>query len=106
MNHAEDNWNGYETEKTPAVDASYHTNKPAIGEEPSTPIIQALSTTISFLRTRDIATVTGLARRTIASHALAGTIPGAFKLGGVWLFDPFLIAKWIECCMRPQFRMS
>ncbi len=71
-----------------------------------TPIIQKLLAAKSLLRTGDLATITSLARRTIARHALAGRIPGAIKLGGIWLFNPSIIAQWLKCSMRLQFRMT
>lgn len=44
---------------------------------------------------------TGLARATIQQAAVAGRIPGAVKLLGVWRFDVEAIEQWIAASSTP-----
>jgi hypothetical protein len=56
------------------------------------------------IRPTEVARLTSLSLRQIQSMAVAGRIPGAAKLGGVWTFDPDKIAAWVRAAEREALR--
>jgi len=47
------------------------------------------------IRAAVVSEMTSLSVRTIQDLAIAGKLPGAAKLGGVWTFDPVRLRAWI-----------
>lgn len=47
------------------------------------------------IRIDDVVLKTGLAKRTVQKMAQRGEIPGAAKLGTVWTFNRYKLARWI-----------
>src|SRR6185437_15801289 len=63
------------------------------------------------VRADAIARMTSLSIRKVQELAVAGKVPGAAKLGGVWTFDPARVRAWIReqeraCLERPKISIS
>jgi len=62
------------------------------------------------IRPVDVSRITSLSLRQIQNMAASGRIPGAAKLGGVWIFDPHQIDVWIkaqeQACQRNFRRIA
>ncbi len=63
------------------------------------------------VRAAEVARLTTLSIRTVQDLAIAGKLPGAAKLGGVWTFDPVRLRAWIierelACLENQEISMS
>lgn len=63
------------------------------------------------IRCRDVCRMTSLSLRKVQQLAVAGKIPGAARIGGVWTFDPARVRAWIreqelQCLERPPISIS
>lgn len=63
------------------------------------------------VRVAAAARITSLSPRKVQELAVAGRIPSAAKLGGVWRFDPARVRAWIReeerrCLARPEISTS
>jgi len=63
------------------------------------------------VRVTAVARITSLSPRKVQELAVAGRIPSAAKLGGVWTFDPARVRAWIReqerrCLASPETSTS
>lgn len=63
------------------------------------------------IRVSEVSRITSLSVRKVQELAIAGKLPGAAKLGGVWTFDPLRLRAWIReredaCHGNPEISIS
>jgi hypothetical protein len=51
---------------------------------------------LRYVRAEDVAAEFGLTARCVRGWADKGKIAGAYKLNGVWRFDPLKVREWAE----------
>jgi excisionase family DNA binding protein len=62
---------------------------------PSATIVEQLSVRTTFLTGSEIMALVGISRPVLCRWVRSGRLPGAFKLGKNYRFDPATIAAWI-----------